>query len=88
MNDSTRIELYTKLAQQQEEIDKYKEEVAKLLKINQKVYSNCSKLFSQQPETDQKECKCKEPKRFINTSGVDGRNYLCYSCLGWSNKQY
>jgi|GEM_PF-3747203 len=63
------------------QIAEHKAEIAKLLKVIQKMQHNNQNLNKR--DEQEYECKCDAPGLHRNTSSKGGNTKLCYNCLGW-----
>lgn len=62
----------------EEQLEKSRKEIANLIKINQKLYSNASKMGL---EENSVECVCTSPSKVPNKSTKS--RYICLNCAGY-----
>ena len=61
----------------EEQLEKSRKEIARLTKINQKLYSNISKVGLEETYV---ECVCTSPSKVLNKSTKT--KYICLNCAG------
>lgn len=59
-------------------LDESRKEIARLTKINQKLYSNVSKMGLEETSV---ECVCASPSKVPNKSTSSG--FICLNCAGY-----